>query len=51
MKVDVSASAIKAKSLHWFVSAWESLKDRPKIIINGFKKTDIYDAVFAAITD
>ena len=51
VKVDVSASAIKAKSLHWFVSAWESLKDRPEIIINGFKKTGIYDAVNAAITD
>ena len=25
VKIDVSASVIKEKSLHWFVSAWESL--------------------------
>ena len=51
MKIDVSAFVIKEKSLHWFVSAWESLRDRPEIIVNSFRKAGIYDAVNAAITD
>ena len=51
VKVVVSASTIKAKSLHWFVLPWKSLKDRLEIIMNGFKKAGTYDAVNAAITD
>ena len=45
VRVDVSAAVIKAKSLGWFVSAWQSLSARPTLAINGFKKAGIYDAV------
>ena len=48
VKVDVSAAIIKMKSVSWFISAWESLQARPEIVINGFKKTGILDAVTAA---
>ena len=48
VKVDVSAAVIKTKSISWFISAWESLQGCPEIVINGFKKTGILDAVTAA---
>ena len=48
VKVDVSGAVFKTKSISWFISAWESLQGRPEIIINGFKKTGILDAVIAA---
>lgn len=41
VKVDVRASIVKAKSINWFISAWESIKTRPDIVINGFKKAGI----------
>ena len=47
VKVDVRASIIKAKSMNWFISAWESIKKCPDIVINGFKKAGIFDAVKA----
>ena len=46
--MDVSAAVIKAKNVSWFISALESLQGGPEIIINGFKKTGILDAVTAA---
>ncbi len=45
VKVDVSAGVIKAKSLTWFISAWQSLQVRPEIVINGFRKAGILDGV------
>ena len=48
VKVDVSAAVIKMKSVSWFISAWELLQGRPEIVINGFKKFGILDAVTAA---
>ena len=51
VKVDVSAAVIKTKSVSWFTSAWESIQARPEIVINGFKKTGILDAVAAALKD
>ena len=48
VKVDVSAAVIKTKNVGWFISAWESLQGHPEIVINGFKKIGILDAVTAA---
>ena len=47
VKVDVRASIVKAKSINWFISGWESIKTRPDIVINGFKKAGIFDAIKA----
>ena len=43
--VDVLTAVIKTKSVSWFISAWESLRARPEITINGFRKAGILDAV------
>ena len=48
VKVDVRASIIKAKSINWFISV---CKKRPDIVINGFKKAGIFDAVKAVTED
>ena len=45
VQVDVSAAAIKSKSLGWFVSTWQSVSTRPALAINGFKRAGIYDAI------
>lgn len=45
VKVDVNAAIIKSNSLNWFIHAWQSIQAQPSIIINGFKKTGIYDAI------
>lgn len=47
VKVDVTAAVIKAKSAGWFVSSWQSLCDRPEIVLNGFRKAGILDAIRA----
>ena len=46
VRVDVSAAAIKSKSLVWFVSAWKSLSTHPTLTINGFKRAGIYNAIY-----
>lgn len=51
VKVDIRASIVKAKSINWFISAWESIKTRPDIVINGFKKAGIFDAIKAVTED
>lgn len=45
VEVDVSAAVIKARNVSWFISAWESLQGGSEVIIYGFKKTGILDAV------
>ena len=49
VKVDVSAGIIKNNSMNWFIHAWYSLQAQPNIIINGFKKSGIFDAVVQVI--
>ena len=47
VKVDLTAAAIKPKSASWFFSAWHSIKERPEMAINGFRKAGILDAITA----
>ena len=47
VKVDVTAVVIKAKSAGWLVSSQQFLGDRPEIVVNGFRKAGILDAVRA----
>lgn len=49
VKVDVSAGIIKNNSMNWFIHAWHSLQAQPSIIINGFKKSGIFEAVAEVI--
>ena len=35
--------------MNWFIHAWQCLQAQPSIIINGFKKTGILDAVTEVI--
>ena len=46
VKVDVTAGVVKK---NWFIHAWHALQAQPSIIINGFKKSGIYDAVAEVI--
>ena len=43
--MDVSTAVIKTKSVNWFISAWDSVRARPEIVINGFRKAGILEAV------
>ena len=45
VKVDVTASAIKTKSASWIISSWQAIEQRPEIVINGFRKAGILDAI------
>ena len=45
MRVDVSAAVIKTKSVNWFISAWDSVRACPEIVINGFRKAGILEAI------
>ena len=47
MTVDVLAAVIRAKSAGRFVAYWHSLRDRPEIVGNGFRKAGILDAISA----
>ena len=49
VKVDVTAGVVKNNSMNWFIHAWHALQAQPSIIINGFKKSGIYDAVAEVI--
>ena len=37
--VDVTSAAIKTKTktANWTISVWQALKERPEVVINGFK--------------
>ena len=48
VKVDVAAAAIKPHSAAWIFSAWQSITMRPDIVINGFHKAGIVDAIASA---
>ena len=41
VKVDVGLQIIKGPSANWIISAWQSLKERSKVAVNGFKKAGI----------
>ena len=47
VRVDLTAVAIKPKSASWIFSAWHSIKERPDVAVNGFRKAGILDAVNA----
>ena len=48
VKVDVTATAIKARSCSWEIAAWQAIEKRPEIAINRFQKAGIIDAVSTA---
>ena len=45
VKVDVAAAAIKTRSAHSIISAWQALVGTPEVAVNGFKKAGIYEAI------
>ena len=45
VKVDVGLQVIKGPSTNWIISAWQSLKERSEVAVNGFKKAGILDAI------
>ena len=47
IKVDVTASAIKARSASWIISSWQAIEQRPEIAVNGFRSAGILDAITA----
>lgn len=51
VKVDVSTPIMKNKSFGWFLSAWQYIEAHPEIIINGFRKSGILEAIDAVIED
>ena len=48
VKVDVAAATIKPQSAAWIVSAWQAITMRPDIVVNGFCKAGIVDAIASA---
>lgn len=38
VKVDVTATSIKARSCKWIMAAWQAIEKRPEIAINGFQR-------------
>ena len=49
VKVDVTASAIKARSASWIISSWQAIEQRSDITINGFRSAGILDAIDHAV--
>ena len=49
VKVDVTGGVVKNNSMNWFIHAWHALQAKPSIIINGYKKSGIHDAVAEVI--
>ena len=45
VKVDMRMTIIKAKSVRWFISAWQAIEARPEVAINGFRRAGILEAV------
>ena len=51
VKFDVSAVAIKHKSVSWIISTWSEMQDRPELGINGFRKAGVLDAISSVSDD
>ena len=45
VKVDTRTSILKPKSANWLIGALESLSKKPEIVLNGFRKAGIVDAL------
>ena len=45
VKVDVSLQTIKSPNANWIISGRQALEMRPKIAVNGFKKSGIFDVI------
>ena len=45
VNVDMRMSLIKEHSCKWLVSAYDHIRSHPDIIVNGFKKAGIIDAL------
>ena len=45
IKVDVTLQVVKSPSDSWIMSGWQALEKRPKVAINGFRKSGILDVI------
>lgn len=51
LSIDTTMTAIKGQSLQWIISAWKSIEQRPAMVINGFRKAGIRDAISSVKDD
>ena len=51
VKVAMLASIMKNKSANCMISSWQALEQRPDVVVNGFQKGGILEAVNAVIQD
>ena len=45
IKVDVNLSVVKNPSAKWIMDAWKDVEIKPQMVINGFRKAGILDAI------
>ena len=45
VKIDTRSSIMKPKSANWLIGTLDTLSQKPEIVINGFKKAGILDAL------
>lgn len=45
VRVDISLQVVKVPSATWIISGWQALEKRPEVALNGFRKSEISDAI------
>ena len=45
VKVDVNLGVVKIRSAKWIVEAWKDMVTRPQMVVNGFRKAGILNAI------
>ena len=45
VKVDVNLGVVKIPSAKWIIEAWREVETRPQMVVNGFRKAGILDAI------
>ena len=43
--MDVNLSIVKNPSAKWIMDAWKDVEIKPQMVINGFRKAGILDAI------
>jgi len=45
VKVDVNLGVVKIPCAKWIIEAWREVETRPQMVVNGFRKAGILDAI------
>ena len=45
VKVDVNLGVVKIPSAKWIMEAWKEMETKPQMVVNGFRKAGILDAI------